>query len=144
MARNGDGLFRRDRIWCFRYKDRNGVYREKSTGKRKQSEAREYKHDFLEKLLQNQLPTDEAKWTLDQALEKWMEFRSALQDGVAVRPRRPFKRDQSPDGATLANQALYASKLKERRFPWGAKCGRYLSYASPPLKQADHAEPQRQ
>ena len=39
----------------------SGVYREKSTGKRKQPEAREYKHDFLEKLRQNQLPTDEAK-----------------------------------------------------------------------------------
>jgi integrase len=77
MARNGDGLYRRDCIWVFKYKDQNGVYREKSTGKRKQSEAREYKHDFLEKLLQNQLPTDEAKWTLDQALAKWMEFRSA-------------------------------------------------------------------
>ncbi len=37
MARNGDGLFH-DRIWCFRYKDQNGVLsQEKSTGERKQS-----------------------------------------------------------------------------------------------------------
>jgi hypothetical protein len=40
MARNGDGLYRRECIWVFKYKDRNGIYREKSTGKRKQSEAR--------------------------------------------------------------------------------------------------------
>ena len=43
MARNGDGLFRRDGIWYFKYKDPSGVYREKSTGKKKQPEAREYK-----------------------------------------------------------------------------------------------------
>ena len=81
MARNGDGLFRRDGIWYFKYKDPGGVYREKSTGKKKQPEAREYKHDFLEKLRQNQLPTDEAKWSLSQALAAWMEFR------VATRPK---------------------------------------------------------
>jgi hypothetical protein len=45
----------------FKYRGPAGVYREKSTGKRKQPDAREYKHDFLEKLRQNQLPTDEAK-----------------------------------------------------------------------------------
>ena len=89
MARNGDGLFRRDGIWYFKYKGQNGVYREKSTGKRKQAEAREYKHDFLEKLRQNQLPTDEAKWTLDQALTKWMEFRSA------TRPRESVAAEQT-------------------------------------------------
>ena len=35
--------------WYFKYKDPGGFYREKSTGK-KQPEAREYKHGFLEKL----------------------------------------------------------------------------------------------
>ena len=50
MARNGDGLFRREGIWVFKYKDQSGVYREKSTGKHKQPKAREYKHNFLEKL----------------------------------------------------------------------------------------------
>jgi integrase len=84
MARNGDGLFRRDRIWYFKYRNECGVYREKSTGKRKQGEARDYKHDFLEKLRQNQLPTDEAKWTLAQALEKWMQFRAATRPKASV------------------------------------------------------------
>ena len=65
MARDGDGLFRRDGIWSFKYKNRHGVYREKSTGKRKQPEAREYKHDYIERFRSNQLPTDEAKWSLD-------------------------------------------------------------------------------
>jgi len=84
MARNGDGLFRRAEIWYFKYKDLVGVYREKSSGKRKQPEARQYKHEFLEKLKQNQLPTDEAKWTLDQALAKWMQFRSATRPRASV------------------------------------------------------------
>jgi integrase len=84
MARNGDGLFRRDGIWYFKYRNPSGVYREKSTSKRKQSEARDYKHDFLEKLRQHQLPTDEAKWTLDQALTKWMEFRAATRPKASV------------------------------------------------------------
>jgi integrase len=84
MARKGDGLFRRDGIWYFKYKDRGGLYREKSTGKKKQPEAREYKHAFLEKLRQNQLPTDEAKWSLGQALAAWMEFRAATRPKTSV------------------------------------------------------------
>ena len=84
MARDGDGLFRRAGIWYFKYKDPAGVYREKSTGKRKQPEAREYKHEFLEKLRQNQLPTEESKWSLAQALAKWMEFRAATRPKASV------------------------------------------------------------
>jgi len=88
MARNGDGLFRREEIWYFKYRNQNGEYREKSTGKRKQAEAREYKHDFLEKLRQNQLPTDEAKWTLAQALDTWISFREATRPKASVAAER--------------------------------------------------------
>ena len=66
----------------------SGIYREKSTGTRKQPSARNYKHDFLEKLRQNQLPTDEAKWALDQALTKWMEFRAATRPKPSVAPEQ--------------------------------------------------------
>jgi integrase len=89
MARDGDGLFRRYGIWYFKYKDPGGLYREKSTGKKKQPEAREYKHGFLEKLRQDQLPTDEAKWSLSQALAAWMEFR------VATRPKASVAAEQT-------------------------------------------------
>jgi len=84
MARDGDGLFRRGDIWYFKYRGSLGGYREKSTGHRKQSDARVYKHDFLEKLRQNQLPTDEAKWTLQQALDRWLEFRAATRPKASV------------------------------------------------------------
>jgi integrase len=84
MARNGDGLFRRHGIWYFKYKESRGGYREKSTGKKKQPEARDYKQDFLEKLRHNQLPTDEAKWSLGEALARWMEFRAATRPKASV------------------------------------------------------------
>jgi hypothetical protein len=84
MARDGDGLFRRAGIWYFKYRDPRGGYREKSTGSRRQPDARTYKHDFLEKLRQNQLPTEEAKWTLSQSLEQWLEFRTATHPKASV------------------------------------------------------------
>ena len=83
MARDGDGLFRRGAIWYFKYRH-SGGYREKSTGKRRQPEARVYKHDFLEKLRQNQLPTEEGKWTLKQALDQWLAFRAVTRPKASV------------------------------------------------------------
>jgi len=84
MARDGDGLFRRGAIWYFKYRSPSGGYREKSTGKRKQPEARTYKHDFLEKLRQHQLPTEEAQWTLKQSFEQWLAFRTATRPKSSV------------------------------------------------------------
>jgi integrase len=92
MARDGDGLFRRGGIWYFKYKDQSGLYREKSTGKRKQPEAREYKHDFLEKLRRNQVPTEEAQWSVSQALAKWLEFRAATRPRASVAAERTAAR----------------------------------------------------
>lgn len=92
MARDGDGLFRRAGLWYFKYKDQSGRYREKSTGKRKQPDAREYKHDFLEKLRQNQLPTDEAKWTLQKALDGWLDYRAATRPNAFTAAERTSAR----------------------------------------------------
>jgi integrase len=110
MARNGDGLFRRDGIWYFKYKDPGGLYREKSTGKKKQPEAREYKHGFLEKLRQNQLPTDEAKWSLGQALTAWMEFRAA------TRPKASVAADQT--SCRHLNQVIGADRRLNNITGW--------------------------
>lgn len=84
MARDGDGLFRREGIWYFKYRDPGGGYREKSSGKRKQADARTYKHDFLERLRQRQLPTEEAQWTLGQSLAQWLDFRAATRPKASV------------------------------------------------------------
>lgn len=84
MSRDGDGLFRRGALWYFKYKDQAGQYREKSTGQRKQPDARQSKHDFLEKLRQNQLPTEERKWKLRQALDNYLEFRRKTRPKASV------------------------------------------------------------
>ena len=95
MARNGDGLFRRSGIWYFKYKNHDGIYREKSTAKRKQSDAREYKHAFLEKLRSNQLPTAEAKWKLGQALDKWIAYRTLTRPKPSVAAERTAAKHRS-------------------------------------------------
>ena len=95
MARDGDGLFRRQGVWYFKYRVPGGGYREKSTGQHKQADARSYKHDFLEKLRQHQLPTDEAQWTLAQALAQWLEFRAATRPKASVAAERTAARHLS-------------------------------------------------
>ena len=92
MARNGDGLFRRGALWYFKYRDQNGHYHEKSTGQRKQPAARESKHDFLEKLRQNQLPTEERKWKLGQTLDNYIEFRAKTRPKASVAAERTAAR----------------------------------------------------
>jgi len=76
----------------FKYRDQEGVYREKSTGKRKQAEARDFKHSFLEDLKQDRLPTDEAKWKLGHALTSWIEYRAATRPKSTVDAERTAAR----------------------------------------------------
>ena len=71
--RGKDGLFTRNGVFGFRYQDANGVWRERSTGKTKRSEARAEKKQFLEDLGKNQIPTDLAKRTVAQAAKAWMK-----------------------------------------------------------------------
>ncbi len=103
MPRDGDGLFRRDEVWYFEYKNHCGVYQEKSTGKRKQPEARECKQAFLETLRKNELPTDEAKWTLSQSLEEWMTFRAATRLKASVAAERAACRHSRKQSAPSGN-----------------------------------------
>jgi integrase len=75
MARKRDGLYRRGNIFAFRYKDADGVWREKQTGKRDRQEAKDVRADFLSQLQNGTLPTQMAEWTLEQARTWWTEFR---------------------------------------------------------------------
>ena len=43
MARGKDNLYRRNGIFCFRYKDANGAWKEKSAGERDRTQARDEK-----------------------------------------------------------------------------------------------------
>lgn len=73
--RKRDGLYRRGSIFAFRYKDLEGIWREKQTGKRDRQEAKDFRADFLSDLQDGNLPTQMAEWTLEQARTWWLEFR---------------------------------------------------------------------
>lgn len=75
MPRKRDGLYRRGNIFAFRYKDTDGTWREKQTGKRDREEAKQFKNDFFADLNTGTLPTQMAEWTLEQARDWWLEFR---------------------------------------------------------------------
>ena len=72
MARGNDGLYTRDGIFAFRYKDRDGRWREKSTGARTRTDARSAKKDFETALRRNSVPTSLAKMTVAQAADHWL------------------------------------------------------------------------
>jgi integrase len=75
MSRKRDGLYRRGNIFAFRYKDVDGTWREKQSGKRDRQEAKDFRADFLRDLSAGTLPTHMAEWTLEQARTWWLEFR---------------------------------------------------------------------
>ncbi|HUZ47874.1 MAG TPA: site-specific integrase [Terriglobia bacterium] len=72
MARGKDGLYQRNGIFCFRYKDHD-VWKEKSTGERDRTKARAFKKDFDKKLEAGELPTETAKQTVERACTRWVE-----------------------------------------------------------------------
>lgn len=74
MARSRDGLYRREnRIFAFRYKDRDGRWREKYTGETDRDEAKNFKADFESKLHTNNIPGPLAKRTVSQAVTAWLD-----------------------------------------------------------------------
>ena len=77
MKRSRDGLYCRGGVFAFRYQDKDGVWREKYTGKADRAEAKAFKVDFEENLRRGTLPTNKAKWTVEQACSLWVEDHSA-------------------------------------------------------------------
>ena len=73
MARSRDGLYRREnRVLAFRYRDREGKWKEKYCGTTDREEAKKFKDDFLSKLKANTVPTAIAKRTVAQAVPAWL------------------------------------------------------------------------
>ena len=63
-----DGLYPRNKnILAFRYKDKDGDWREKSTGATDHKEAKKFKKTFETAVEQDTLPTEKAEWTVTQA-----------------------------------------------------------------------------
>ena len=76
MARKRDGLYRRQGdVFAFRYKDVNGLWREKYTGKTERDEAKKFRTDFLADIVNGTLPTHMADWNLEKAKAWWLDFR---------------------------------------------------------------------
>ncbi|HXE90487.1 MAG TPA: tyrosine-type recombinase/integrase [Terriglobales bacterium] len=63
-------MYLRNGIFCFRYKDREGRWREKSTGKSKRQDARDEKKRFEKG---NQTPTLMGRMTVTQAVDHWLD-----------------------------------------------------------------------
>src|SRR5664280_224115 len=88
MPRDGDGLHLVGAIWHFRYRSPDGRWKEKSTGKHKITEAKAERTRFLRAFADGLLPTDQARWTLGQALDEWAECRKSTKQPTTLPPER--------------------------------------------------------
>src|ERR1039457_2301945 len=84
MRRDGDGLHLVGAIWHFRYRSPDGKGKEKSTGKHKITEAKAERTRFLRAFADGLLPTDQARWTLAQALDEWAECRKSTKQPTTL------------------------------------------------------------
>jgi integrase len=71
--RRQNGLYRRGQVFNFRYKDKDGVWREKSTGETDRTKALNVKNKWDEDNKNDELPGDKAEWTVEQASSLWVE-----------------------------------------------------------------------
>ena len=89
MAWGDDGLHKRGDRWHLSYRDSDGTLREKSTRQTDYRKALEFKREFDNKLVNGELPTDMADWTLQKAVDKDTEHRKATSYGpTAAREAR--------------------------------------------------------
>jgi hypothetical protein len=66
--RRQNGLYKRQYgVFCFRYKDKHGIWREKSTSETDRAEALAFKKDWDTRNEDGTLPADKANWTVAQA-----------------------------------------------------------------------------
>lgn len=84
MKRNG--LYRRENgIFAFRYKDETGHWREKYTGTADRKEAQKEKQEFLLRAEENRLPTQKAKWAVEEAATHWVRQHAAHLNSAKAR-----------------------------------------------------------
>jgi integrase len=72
MKRHRDGLYHRGTIYCFRYKDRQGIWREKSTGETDRGAAVRFKRRWDHDNELDQLPSDRSAWRVAEAASQWV------------------------------------------------------------------------
>jgi integrase len=124
--RKRDGLHRRGNILAFRYKDADGNWREKQTGKRDRQEAKDVRTEFLSQLKNGALPTHMAEWSLEQARTWWLEFRkprigpaTLTAEGYRLKPMIRLLGNISLRQITSVELDNYVTKrLSEDIAPW--------------------------
>jgi integrase len=112
-------LYRRGQVFNFRYKDKDGVWREKSTGESEPQDALAFKKKWDEDAANDQLPGDRAKWTVAQACTRWVETH-VLKSVKAKSNERSYLRrlisilgDKKLDAITLDDLKSYQAKRSE-------------------------------
>jgi integrase len=81
-----NGLYKRaGGIFCFRYKDQQGHWREKSTGETDRTDALSFKKDWDGRNDDDMLPTNKANWTVKQACTRWVEQHTARLTSMKAR-----------------------------------------------------------
>jgi integrase len=63
----------RGRVFCFRYKDKDGRWREKSTSTNDRKQALKFKKDFDKENEEGRLPGDKQSWTVEQACTEFVK-----------------------------------------------------------------------
>jgi integrase len=77
MKRRRDGLHKRSGVFGFRYKDKQGQWRERSTSETTRAAATLEKKRFMDDVANDTLPTEKAEWTVAQAATRWVDQHAA-------------------------------------------------------------------
>jgi integrase len=106
------GLYRRENnILAFRYKDKEGRWKEKYTGKTRYAEARLFKREFEDNLAAGTLPTEKANWTVERGTSRWVEQHAVhLNSEKAKRNEQSFLRQLTK---RLGDRKLNSIKLDD-------------------------------
>jgi integrase len=111
VRRSKDGLYRRENgILAFRFKDRDGRWREKYTGETEREAAKREKKKFLANLEQNKIPGDLAKRTVQQAVSTWL---GSLE--VSRNTLRSYRSCLAPVVTILADRKLENIRIEDIR-----------------------------
>ncbi len=106
MSRRQQGLYRRGYgVFNFRYRDKDGAWREKSCGTTDRKEALDFKQKWEEDLAADLLPTDAAERTVEQACTRWVD-QHVLSSPRARANERSFLRQ-------LLRSTIAPKKLKQ-------------------------------
>ena len=126
VTRKRDGLYRRGNVFAFRYKDADGTWREKQTGKHDRQEAKGFRTEYLNDLQNGTMPTQMAEWTLEQARTWWLDFRkpriaagTLTAEGYRLKPMiKVFGNLRLKQLANVQIDNYVTSRLSEEIAPW--------------------------